>query len=197
MRKLIYLCALLLLLFSGVAIIEVPEAVAWMHGGITGGGVPSNGTSCTQLITQPNANDNDYAFSTTAGQAIKSSSSIEVCKFIPTIRSEYGNTLTFKIQVWSDMAASVTQYGGDSDTQTIDSSVYGPITFTWDNTGGHEYPNPSGDYYIQFIYVSGTSGQLQFSTHNDYTQYEDTNYDFFDGGSDLDKDLKFEVWTMQ
>ncbi|MCK5018171.1 MAG: hypothetical protein KAS32_14035 [Candidatus Peribacteraceae bacterium] len=65
MRKLIYLCALILLFggVGGAAIIEVPEAVAWMSPAISGGGVPV-GESCTV--------DNDsqqYAFETTSDTA--------------------------------------------------------------------------------------------------------------------------------
>jgi len=175
-----------------------PNAAAFIL--ITGpppGGEPE--LTCTLLIDASGCGSSgERGGALPKGQAINNASAIQICKITYWLASYYESTITTHIEIWSDINATGTKYGGNSND--IDVSNGSPCTekvFTWDNTTGHEYPDPSGNYFIHLVTAFASPAELLWNSTLTTTCYATTAYDAFYGGVDQDRDAQFTLYTLQ
>jgi len=96
------------------------------------------------------------------------------------------------LEVWDgeDMSTA-SQIGGDSSTQTINTSSAATFTFTW----SANKPTPSADYFLHII--QDGANNLKFTTNTGVSTYEDTDYDAWQGNDgsviDIDRDAIFSI----
>jgi hypothetical protein len=151
-----------------------------MSGGST---VPIAGVaapSCAAWDGQTCATDNDYDTLTDLFSQRLSTTGGTVCEVKAKLYKNSGNA-DIHVEFWSGGDRTGTQYGGNSNTNTVSSTDTANVeTFTWTAT---KPTLPSGSCYMFFVGATGTTTRFRCYTVAGGTGYSDTTYAMYSNGT--------------